>query len=76
MKQTTSKLPTVVENGEALAVAGLLPCPHCGQLPEPPYTNNVNETYARLTHLEGCRLGMGEIFRQAHWIRAVGSGDG
>lgn len=46
----------------------LAACPFCGNTPEPPYTNNVQETWARLTHSEGCALGLGETFRQTHWI--------
>ena len=46
----------------------LLPCPWCGGIPEPPYTNNVGETYAKLTHSEGCCLGMGRTYADAHWM--------
>lgn len=48
----------------------LKPCPFCGAQPEPPYTNNVGTTYARLNHQKGCALGLGETYRQTHWIPA------
>jgi len=31
-------------------------CPFCHAIPEPPYTNNVGETYARIRHQADCML--------------------
>lgn len=66
MSNTEANKPVTGESGGELRE-----CPFCGSTPELPYTNNVGETYARLKHSEGCCLGLGETYRQEHWIPGV-----
>ena len=56
------------DTGEA--VEGLVPCRYCGAQPEPPYSNNVGDTWAKITHTAECFIAL-HMRPKEQWINGL-----